>query len=58
MSNARRTAFATHFCDATADLRMVQRALGHRDIATTKIYTHLVDDQIEEALKRLYAIIV
>ncbi len=48
-----RHTFATHLYDATSDLLVVQRALGHRDIATTEIYTHLVDGRLEEALKRL-----
>ena len=48
-----RHTFATHLYGATNDLLVVQRALGHRDVSTTQIYTHLVDDQLEEALERL-----
>jgi len=48
-----RHTFATHLYEATSDLLIVQRALGHRDIGTTEIYTHLVDGQLEEALERL-----
>lgn len=48
-----RHTFATHLYSATNDLLIVQRALGHRDISTTQIYTHLVDGQLEEALERL-----
>src|SRR5574340_615861 len=48
-----RPTFATHLYGATNDLLVVQRALGHRDVSTTQIYTHLVDGQLEEALERL-----
>lgn len=48
-----RHTFATHLYSATNDLLVVQRALGHRDISTTQIYTHLVDDQLEDALERI-----
>lgn len=48
-----RHTFATHLYAATGDLLVVQRALGHRDISTTQIYTHLVDDQLEAALEML-----
>ena len=48
-----RHTFATHLYDATSDLLVVQRALGHRDISTTEIYTHLIDGRLEEALERL-----
>ena len=48
-----RHTFATHLYGATNDLLVVQRALGHRDVSTTQIYTHLVDGQLEEALARL-----
>jgi len=48
-----RHTFATHLYAATSDLLVVKRALGHRDISTTEIYTHLVDGTLEEALERL-----
>ncbi len=48
-----RHTFATHLYSATNDLLVVQRALDHKDISTTQIYTHLVDGQLEEALERL-----
>ena len=48
-----RHTFATLLYSATNDLLLVQRALGHRDISTTQIYTHLVDGRLEEALERL-----
>lgn len=47
-----RHTFATHLYAATSDLLVVKRALGHQDISTTEIYTHLVDNALEEALER------
>jgi integrase/recombinase XerD len=37
----------------TKNLRLTQKALGHSQISSTVIYTHIVDDEMEEALKTL-----
>ena len=51
-----RHSFASHLLDRGVDLRIIQESLGHKDISTTQVYTHIQNQKMRRVLEEKHSL--